>query len=603
MTEILAKIFDRFKKDNPRTAMALAIVLGGGVFVLEYLMGEGYFEGNELVPRILQVAGFLWASVNGSRTYQHLNPIPDTPIDDEFIGDPQDIYLHGAGESELVTLESQYSDILQYVTPESRNKYEGELKEAINSLYTLNQSDVVLSRLESVNFSPQDVNLPNKNWFIDQFGSTQDYIELNSRAKKDVKIFVGVFDDGVPTHKDLQAAKVAGSDFTGEGILPTHKASHSTAVGSCFSSSNPNVNALYNMVDNIEVYYVKVLRDNGTGNFGDIISGIDAFIPIAKEKQAEGYSVFANFSLGADAATPPVLNSRLKLLEDNGIVTNCANGNSGLQKISTPANSVHVDGYAAIDVNGKSAGFSNVGEGTFRSEAGVMVYMAAPDNGYGFKNGTSFSSPIGLVAYVAALSLYSFENPLDIRDYIIKTTKDLGATGYDTTFGHGTSLLRKILDTTPYKDFSGDDDGTPISNEHFRFTDGWEVMASRVGSDTLFTTFFEEIGLRVSSDVGPKVEKDLKTLLSKFFAEHKYEIPERQNYLYVGKLVSVILERYLQENGIEVSVQEVVVDNNSDKGVVATINRQQLHRYRNPHTTFSDGQLTDKNGKLLIRQI
>lgn len=561
ITKNLAKLFDRFKKDNPTIALILALIIGVSMFVLEYLVGAGYFEGQEWTVRVLQILGFLWTSVNGSRTYKYLNEDVNTLIP---------------------PLENEYEDVFKHVDEDKKSEYLSMLN-APTTLFN-DSADIVIDTLETIKFSPDHVKLSNRNWAIDNFGSEKDYQEFNVRRKQDIKIFVGVFDDGVPTHEDLQKTNIGGMDFTGEGILSHHKHSHSTAVGSCFASTNKDVTPFYNLANNIEVFYFKVLKDSGRGSFEDIKGAIDEYINIVKQKQEKGYWCFANFSLGANAPTPADLNRYFKKLYDNNIIVNAANGNSGLNVISTPANSQYTDGYSAINVEQKIAGFSNHGVGTFLAHPGVMMYLCAPNNGYSFISGTSFSSPDGINPYIAALFLYDFSDKKSLQDYIISVSKDLGKIGYDILYGNGNPLLRVMLDNPPKDDSEPSEPPVeeiiPTKDVTMIFMDGWETMFKRKGGEYQ-VIFFDEIQIKVSSTKGiGEVEEIIRKILDKFFNDYKFSIPTKKDFLYAARVISAFLETEIRNNNFKVLVTEVVVDNNEDESVNFTIPGNTLNGFR-----------------------
>lgn len=157
--------------------------------------------------------------------------------------------------------------------------------------------------------------------------------------------------------------------------------------------------------------------------------------------------------------------------EAMGVVTIWSAGNEGpgSTTIGSPADRIDSDtqnfSIGAYDATNFSfpwpiAGFSSRGpsgcdDATIKPEVsgpGVDVYSSFPGSGYGFLSGTSMSGP-----HVAAVvALMREANPdlevEEIKTILIETCVDLGATGEDNTYGHGSidayeAVLRVMVDS------------------------------------------------------------------------------------------------------------------------------------------------------------
>lgn len=140
-------------------------------------------------------------------------------------------------------------------------------------------------------------------------------------------------------------------------------------------------------------------------------------------------------------------------LHTSGVVHFGSAGNGSLSTIHYPARLAVVNGVAAINVVGGHPSWSNTGTGLDLSAPGVSIWTtdrsstAGIDPGdYTLASGTSLAAPY--CAGIAALLLA--RNPelsASQVDTLLRTTaRNLGAAGYDTTFGHGLVRARAALD-------------------------------------------------------------------------------------------------------------------------------------------------------------
>jgi len=128
------------------------------------------------------------------------------------------------------------------------------------------------------------------------------------------------------------------------------------------------------------------------------------------------------------------------------IVVSAGNeGNNVWKYLNVPADGDSVLAIGAVDETDYLASFSSTGptsDGRIKPDLvarGVGVYCVDSEvsEGYQFRNGTSFSSP--LVAGVCALLLeiYPKWGPAEVADALRRTAKDLGSSGPDTLYGWG----------------------------------------------------------------------------------------------------------------------------------------------------------------------
>ncbi len=139
-----------------------------------------------------------------------------------------------------------------------------------------------------------------------------------------------------------------------------------------------------------------------------------------------------------------------------GIVHFASAGNSGANGLNYPGSLPNVNSVGALDEAGDLAWFSNFGSGVFGVGPGDVVWttdrtglLGTSNDSYAFVAGTSVAAPY--IAGVAALILS--KNPClapgAVEDILQATARDLGASGYDTTFGWGLANAADALAATP----------------------------------------------------------------------------------------------------------------------------------------------------------
>ncbi len=131
-----------------------------------------------------------------------------------------------------------------------------------------------------------------------------------------------------------------------------------------------------------------------------------------------------------------------------GVTVVSSAGNSGCGSpdlcwyfITSPADGDSVITVGAVSISGAKASFSSFGptaDGRIKpdvSAMGVSVWLVSSDTGYGFSNGTSFSSPMvaGVVAQI--LQVNPALNPIEVRDLLRETASQ--AENPDNAIGWG----------------------------------------------------------------------------------------------------------------------------------------------------------------------
>ncbi|WP_249352164.1 S8 family peptidase [Nocardiopsis akebiae] len=170
--------------------------------------------------------------------------------------------------------------------------------------------------------------------------------------------------------------------------------------------------ATYGVAPAADLFGVKVLDDNGSGSYDDVIAGIDWVAANA------GPNAVANMSLGGPAS--PTLDEAVNGLAASGVFVAVAAGNEGQDAGNTsPGGAEGVTTVGASDATDAAAYFSNHGPSVDIYAPGVDVESTVPGGVTDSYDGTSMASPH--VAGAAALykSVNGDDDQATIQDWLV----------------------------------------------------------------------------------------------------------------------------------------------------------------------------------------
>lgn len=199
---------------------------------------------------------------------------------------------------------------------------------------------------------------------------------------------------------------------------------HGTHCAGIVAARNNTIGAI-GVAPDVSLWAVKVLGDGGSGYTSDIIQGLDWCV-------SNGIKV-ASMSFGGVTTTSH--RSACNRAYDAGVLLVAAAGNSG-GAVIYPAAYTSVMAVSATDSRDLLASFSCYGPQIELAAPGASIYSTYRNGMYAFMSGTSMACPH--VAGVAALAWASgLGSPAAVRDRLTSTAEDLGAAGFDTSFGYG----------------------------------------------------------------------------------------------------------------------------------------------------------------------
>ena len=343
-------------------------------------------------------------------------------------------------------------------------------------------------------------------------------------------VVVAVVDSGVDfSHPDLAASQwtntdeipgnhidddrngyvddVHGWDFISSDNDPSDVVEgHGTHVSGTIAASANNGQGIVGVAFNAHVMAVRALDINGEGTS----ESLSKSIIYATNNGAD----VINASWGGSGGTDSAIASAVSYALAHGVVFVAAAGNDGNGvPVEFPANLPGVIAVAATDRNDAIANFSNTGNALSLAAPGVDILSCFPGADYQSLDGTSMATPhvSGVVALL--LSYWPQYTVAQVKSALTQNTDDLGAHGFDTTFGYGRLNAQKVMAAVEDKfppSSPSNLTATPISSSGVRLrwgaaTDdigvrGYAVARDGVFLSTVTTLAFDDSGLTADTD-------------------------------------------------------------------------------------------------------
>ena len=362
------------------------------------------------------------------------------------------LFASGAGE----IVDADWGNMPNVFRLRSRAKNGFRVLDDANSLALLDEvrfaePDMIFSGRSSI--IPNDPGFPNC-WGIHntgQFGGTVD-MDMDGPEAWDVttgdsSIIVVVLDTGVQqNHPDIN--QVAGNDFTtdaGNGGPVNACDNHGTPVAGCISAIINNNRGTVGIAPDCNSASARIGISNqpcnGTWN-GQNSWTVEALT------WAESIGARVTNNSNSYGTPSAAIDSKYDSTRTNGMVHFASAGNNAVSSIAYPSSIPSVNSVAALDDDGNLATFpvggSNWGTGLAFSAPGHSIYTTDRTGAdgyvsgdYVFINGTSFASPYTAGVAALVLSMNPTLDAVDVESILQTSSVDLGAAGYDTTFGWG----------------------------------------------------------------------------------------------------------------------------------------------------------------------
>lgn len=256
-------------------------------------------------------------------------------------------------------------------------------------------------------------------------------------------VVVGSIDTGVDfTHAEFRNADgtsrlIAGRDWYSNDNDPSDTNDHGTHTSGTMAGNNVGVAGVAGAAENVRVYVQRVCGQRGCPT-----SAIANAIRAAADVPG---LVAVNVSLGGGSLSQAERDA-IAYATSKDVLVIASAGNDGSTTVSCPACDPNAISVAATQWQDKLASYTQTGAGLDISAPGGNCYSNTTAEGciyssvrgglYGWMQGTSMAAPqvTGTAAIVASKTTL---RGAALRAQILGTTDDLGAPGYDTSFGAG----------------------------------------------------------------------------------------------------------------------------------------------------------------------
>jgi thermitase len=290
---------------------------------------------------------------------------------------------------------------------------------------------------------------PNDIFYSEQWALAKLGAEQAWELSRGTGVTIAIVDTGVDyIHPDLAGRVDLGRDFVDKDDDPMDVQGHGTHVAGSAAGNTDDEFGIAGLAPGARILAVRVLDKDGAGNYSQVADGI--------VYAAQHHAKVINLSLGGPDQSE-LLRTAIDYASAHGSIVTCATGNDSAQTVGYPARYDSCVAVGATDEQDAHASFSNGGQGIDISAPGVDILSSTMGGGHESWDGTSMATP-----YVSGTAALLFGQGLSRRDVLASltgTATDLGAPGYDKTFGYGrvdaaaavtaaSHLPRALADTT-----------------------------------------------------------------------------------------------------------------------------------------------------------
>ncbi|MEG7283173.1 S8 family peptidase [Bacillus sp. 0909A] len=241
---------------------------------------------------------------------------------------------------------------------------------------------------------------------------------------KNVKI--AVIDSGISPHDDLSIS----GGYSAVSYTSSYKDDngHGTHVAGIIGAKH-NGYGIDGVAPEAQIYAVKALDQNGSGDLQGLLKGIDWSI-------ANGMDI-VNMSLGTSSDSQ-ILHDAMDKAYEKGVLLVAASGNDGNGKpVNYPAAYSSVVAVSATDQHNHLAAFSTTGNEVEFSAPGTDITSTYLHQYYATGSGTSQATPHAAAMFALLKQRDPGHTNVQLRALMEKNIVDLGMTGRDQQFGYG----------------------------------------------------------------------------------------------------------------------------------------------------------------------
>lgn len=255
------------------------------------------------------------------------------------------------------------------------------------------------------------------------------YVHSDGVTGSGVKVCI--VDTGVDDSHPALNPLIAEYDFVNGDANAADDNGHGTHVAGIVASTDSTYKGV---AYGASLMAAKVLDAGGSGWASDVMAGIDWCV-------ANGADIIS-MSLGGGAYTSTCDSEPIAQSSNNavnqGVVVFAATGNDGyINAIAAPACASKVIAVGAVDKNDGRTPYSNEGTELDIVAPGTGTTSTYLGGGFATLTGTSMATPHASGTAALVLETNPVLTPVEVRTILQDTALDLGATGFDTIYGHG----------------------------------------------------------------------------------------------------------------------------------------------------------------------
>lgn len=291
----------------------------------------------------------------------------------------------------------------------------------------------------SSNFLANPLSMYESSWNLDMVKASEAWNQQFDG--KGVK--VGIIDSAVAPSNYLIDVKK--KDFISDRTQIDHSlyaATHGTFVAGIIAGQPSKSGELVGVAPGADLYSMNIDGKDGA-DLIDFMEAIDYAIEMKLDllNISMGISQGDLLDPGEKLADSPIYIAVKKALDRNILIV-AATGNYG-NSVDYPAAINGVVAVGSVDSKKAISSFSNQGKEVSVVAPGSYIKSLGTSNNFESKSGTSFATPhiAGLLALYK--QQYPKESNAQIRARLLSNTIDLGASGFDSTFGNGLAVYPK----------------------------------------------------------------------------------------------------------------------------------------------------------------
>jgi thermitase len=262
-------------------------------------------------------------------------------------------------------------------------------------------------------------------WHLPRVGAPQAWQSTTGRADQ----VIAIIDTGVnERHPDLRGRVLPGYNFIHNNYDTTDDNRHGTMVAGVAAARGNNGIGVAGVAWDNWILPLKVADASGMAAHSDIAAAITY--------AADNGARVINVSLGGRTSSRTMEAAVAYAASRNCIVVAAAGNNGGTAAVY-PAAYSQVLGVAALNRENRPPAWATTGRHVFLSAPGTGIITTTNSGSYGSSSGSSFASPIVAGTVGLILAAKPELSPRDVADILMRSSVDLGASGYDLIYGHG----------------------------------------------------------------------------------------------------------------------------------------------------------------------